>query len=143
MMTEMLDIWVPGRPKTKGSMEVVDGRRGVLRESVVGSSRWRALLAYEPGKIVERAPPGVYPLVGAVMVDMLFLLPVCDVTVGRCGDIDKLVRNVLDALKDAGVYRDDVQVKRVVAEKVAADLLAPGVRIKVSHESAAVVSALC
>jgi Holliday junction resolvase RusA-like endonuclease len=127
------DIWVPGRPKTKGSMEVVNGRRGVLRESVAGSARWRALLAYEPRKIVKQSPE-MYPLVGPVAVDLLFVLPVVDVASGRCGDIDKLVRNVLDALKDAGVYSDDVQVTGVVAEKAAAsDLLAPGVRVKVTY----------
>jgi hypothetical protein len=33
------------------------------------------------------------------------------------GDLDKLIRNVLDALTDAGVYADDRQVTRCEAEK--------------------------
>lgn len=34
------------------------------------------------------------------------------------GDVDKLQRAVFDALTDAGVWRDDSQVVRVVAEKL-------------------------
>lgn len=36
---------------------------------------------------------------------------------GYFGDLDKLVRNVLDALTDGGVYGDDRQVTRVEAVK--------------------------
>lgn len=40
----------------------------------------------------------------------------------RSGDLDKLVRAVLDALTDAGVWRDDSQVVRLTASKVAAGI---------------------
>lgn len=39
------------------------------------------------------------------------------------GDLDKLIRNVLDALTEAGVYRDDCQVTNVQATKC---YVAPG-----------------
>ena len=50
------------------------------------------------------------------------------------GDIDKLERNVLDALTQAGVYVDDAQVVACTHEKVCADpktWQTPGVRIQV------------
>lgn len=37
------------------------------------------------------------------------------------GDVDKLQRAALDALTDAGVFRDDAQVVRIVADKVFTD----------------------
>lgn len=50
-------------------------------------------------------------------------------------DIDKIIRNTLDALKQAGVYRDDAQVINIVATKrYATDDVAggPGASIRVS-----------
>lgn len=52
------------------------------------------------------------------------------------GDVDKLQRALLDALTDAGVFKDDSQVVHVVADKVftddpAAPLAVPGAVIRV------------
>ena len=52
------------------------------------------------------------------------------------GDLDKLYRNVLDALTDAGVYEDDVQVVRLSGSKVNVEGFGdgddqPGVRVRV------------
>jgi Holliday junction resolvase RusA-like endonuclease len=49
-------------------------------------------------------------------------------------DLDKLIRSTLDALKDAGVYRDDSQIVTVYAQKFYADRQPPGAQILVrSH----------
>ena len=53
----------------------------------------------------------------------------------RTGDLDKLSRNVLDALQDARVYEDDVQVTRLWVDKVAAGTgptAATGVQIEIA-----------
>jgi hypothetical protein len=50
------------------------------------------------------------------------------------GDLDKLVRNVLDALTDAQVYRDDVQVVSVTADKlIASEQYPQGVLVRVER----------
>lgn len=106
----VLEVFVPGHAKTKGSLEK-QGHR--LVESVVGSKTWRSKMAYMARGICG----GVAPAVGPVAVRLVFWLPVEDVAAGRPGDIDKLARNALDALTDAKVYADDVQVVKLVSEK--------------------------
>jgi crossover junction endodeoxyribonuclease RusA len=44
-------------------------------------------------------------------------------------DLDKLVRAVLDALSEAGVWRDDAQVVSVVARKAYGS--APGLTVEI------------
>jgi len=119
-----LDLWVPGVPRTKGSLRIVNKGRAVLSESVAGSKRWRQLVAYS----VRGQMGSDWPVAGPVGVGLSFYLPV-DPYASRAGDIDKLVRNVLDALSDctpgcaeeckdhAGFYRDDVQVGHVITVK--------------------------
>ena len=122
----MLSCWVPGRPKTKGSLTVVNGRRG-LASDTPASKRWRQLMAYAVAGLVKA------PLDGPVVVAAVFHLPTADVAAGRVGDLDKLARNLLDALTDAGVYGDDVQVTRLLVDKVEADMAGrgPGVDVRV------------
>jgi Holliday junction resolvase RusA-like endonuclease len=60
-----------------------------------------------------------------------FALPVEDATATRAGDVDKLGRNLLDALQDAGAYRDDVQVTRLLLDKTPAGERGPGVALRV------------
>ena len=114
----VLEVFVPGHPKTKGSLEKQGGR---MVESVAGSKTWRRLVAQRARDVAG----GAAPIVGPVAVRLAFYLPVIDVWVGRPGDIDKLARNVLDALGstdpgDAAVYGDDAQVVRLIAEKYSA-----------------------
>jgi Holliday junction resolvase RusA-like endonuclease len=127
----MMELWVPGRPKTKGSLNFTPGPRcrccsacrgnlpgqGRVTENVVGSKDWRAMMAYQVRQYVE-ANPGPWPLRGRVGVAARYALPVADATATRSGDLDKLARNTLDALTDAGAYGDDVQVTRLLLEKV-------------------------
>lgn len=109
----VLEVFVPGHPKTKGSLEKQGGR---MVESVAGSKTWRRLVAQRARDVAG----GAAPIVGPVAVRLAFYLPVACVWVGRPGDNDKLERNVLDALTDAQVYGDDVQVVRSIVEKYSA-----------------------
>lgn len=121
----MMTVWVPGQPKTKGSMTARPN--GSMRENVVGSKRWRMLMASK----FRQEWAGREPLQLRVMVNCLWMLPVDPIAV-RSGDIDKLVRNLLDALTDAAVYRDDVQVARLITEKVG-PRPSPGVWVSVEE----------
>jgi Holliday junction resolvase RusA-like endonuclease len=126
----VLSCWVPGRPKTKGSLTVINGKRNVVSDTPA-SKRWRSLMAYQAAALVKA------PLEGPVVVVAVFHLPLHPTSgqawAGRVGDLDKLARNLLDALTDAGVYGDDVQVTRLICEKVPADMAGrgPGVDLRV------------
>ncbi len=122
-------LWavVPGRPVTKGSLEprtrpckCCAGCKGVLltglRESVKDSKLWRQLMAQRFGSLRKFDAP----YLGPVTVVITAYLPVADVIAPRAGDVDKLERNVLDALTDAGIYGDDNQVVKGTCEKVSA-----------------------
>jgi Holliday junction resolvase RusA-like endonuclease len=123
------EVWVPGAPKTKGSLDHIGGGR--VRENVIGSKTWRALVARQVA--FERMQRGFFvPTSAPVGVRVLFRLPapvgLADLAPGalidhapieeRVGDTDKLYRNVLDALQDAGAYRNDNQVCKLSGGKV-------------------------
>jgi Holliday junction resolvase RusA-like endonuclease len=124
-------VWVPGHPKTKGSMEHIG--HGQMRESV-DNKGWRALVTkMVAADILERhaaawkdwahhtmdAPIGTEApgqvTRQPVQVGITFWLDHPDPCGAeeRAGDVDKLQRLILDALKDAGAYLDDNQVQRV------------------------------
>lgn len=139
---EVLNFWVPGPPKTKGSLTARAPRchccpackgyvgQPQLRDSA-GSGRWRKLVAYQAEAAMNEGDRRfmVWPLsnVRPVAVDLTFGLG-GDVLASGAGDLDKLYRNVLDALTDAGVYEDDVQVVRLSGSKSQDE---PGVRVRV------------
>jgi Holliday junction resolvase RusA-like endonuclease len=113
--------FVPGRAKTKGSLDFQPGAKctccakceaykpgGRAVENVAGSGKWRQLVAYDVGRAMAGAGG---PIEGPVTVVAVFNM------VSKVGDVDKLARNVLDALQDAGVYADDVQVVDLLAFK--------------------------
>lgn len=126
-----LRIWVPGHPKTKGSMEAqqqAGRRRPRMVQSVIGSTDWAAVMSRAVRARLATEPT---PYVGPVMVTLGFWLPVEDAAAGRCGDVDKLTRNVLDALTKI-VYGDDVQVTHCTSFKYplgAGGVMQPGVLI--------------
>lgn len=163
----IVDVFVPGAAKTKGSM--VARPNGSMKESVAGSSRWRALMAQavrddiarrnctggSRGYACEHRAPfncgNVEPYPGAVAVTVeAYLAPpagffdrplyVLAPIWNRAGDLDKIVRNVLDALgstsknpkMNGGAIVDDNLVCRIIASKFVADERHPaGVRIVV------------
>jgi Holliday junction resolvase RusA-like endonuclease len=111
-----------------------------MRESVQGSKDWRRLVAQAVRD--DRAAHGLSePTRSAVGVRILFVLPVpvgieasvpTELVSGLwpdmagVGDVDKLTRNVLDALQDAGAYKNDTQVCKALVGKVYADGVTPG-----------------
>ena|SRR5688572_7493469 len=137
----IVDVFVPGAAKTKGSMEVRNRATGAMKESVAGSSRWRALMAQAVrDDIAMRQPPvaelrSPYPGAVSVTVEAYLAPPLVHVVSpwtwpvwNRAGDLDKLVRNVLDAIgstsknpkMNGGAIVDDNLVCRIVATKVVA-----------------------
>lgn len=123
----LMQTFVAGEPKTKGSMRIRNRATGALAESVAGSSTWRALMAgavRDAYRDSTRADTWRPPYTGAVFVQLMFVLPVDPLREGA-GDLDKLTRNVLDALGmrsknpryNGGVIIDDNQVCRIKTEK--------------------------
>jgi Holliday junction resolvase RusA-like endonuclease len=112
-MSEVLAaVWVPGVPRTKGSLDA-------RMQDTPQSKRWRQLVAAElvrdgylrrPGAKIGR-PAGH---AGPVAVRCVF------VRADGKGDVDKLARCVLDALTDSRVIADDVQVIKLSCERVTA-----------------------
>lgn len=120
-----LEIWVDGMPRPKGSLKHAIAKainradaqrcphcRGPVRvvpsESVKGSSTWRREVAV----LLRDAWGGREPL-GAcwAQVHFYFDRPTGETmpypTKRQYGDLDKLQRNVFDAVTDAGVWADD------------------------------------
>lgn len=105
----VIEAWVPGWPKTKGSVTVQRGRR--VAQSVRGSEGWATLVTATVANVIG-GPALLHPIGSLRMcaVRLVFWLPYADVTQSGSGDVDKLERNILDALTKAGAYGDDVQV---------------------------------
>jgi Holliday junction resolvase RusA-like endonuclease len=141
-MNLILDTFVPGIARTKGSLDVVNaggrGRGAVLADTEL-STKWRRLVAYQARRAYGREP-SLLP----IKVEIVVALPALDwpmITRKGAGDVDKLARNVLDALAvdlskpdlAAGVYVDDSQVVDLHVIKLA-DLggtLPRGLKLKV------------
>lgn len=115
----VIEFFVPGVPKTKGSMNSYGGNR--LRQSVKGSVEWgKRVQMYAYNALVDLdwddSSGSLFPSPLPVAVYCEFYLPRpsgnTDLYPTRksSGDSDKLVRNVFDALQQAGVYEDDSQV---------------------------------
>jgi Holliday junction resolvase RusA-like endonuclease len=124
----LLMTFCPGAPKTKGSMRIRNAKTGTMTEAVAGSTHWKRLMAKQFGE--QRHQPEPWP--GPVQVSAVFYLPRADVISVRAGDIDKLARNALDALTDAKIYTDDVNVVDLDLKKRPADSTrSPGVWLMV------------
>jgi crossover junction endodeoxyribonuclease RusA len=123
MSQVILDIY--GVPKPQGSKRAwVQGGRARMAESAGEALRtWRE----DVKQAALAALPADCPYAGPVWTELSFYMPrpLSHWGTGRNAgvlkpsapdyaptrpDIDKLVRATLDALKDAGVYRDDGQV---------------------------------
>lgn len=137
MSSTLLDLWVPGRPRTKGSLR--GGRTGAggvrLADSKL-SKLWRADvenavvrriadedLSVPEGRKGRWRLRGGWPILDPVVVSVTFQYERVKAddwypTGQNFGDVDKLLRNVLDALQSAGLYKDDAQVQSVFGRKV-------------------------
>lgn len=120
------NVFVPGIPRPKGSMRHVG--KGHMTEQVGGSGDWRAAVAYAArGALLDMErlgnPPGVFLGPVSVHIRLQFALPKSKrhpayPTSRATGDVDKHARNILDALVDAAVIKDDSQVVVLRAHKV-------------------------
>jgi Holliday junction resolvase RusA-like endonuclease len=118
-------VW--GVPKPKGSLRHVGNGR--LKEQLEGSAPWREAVKYAGLEAVRGREGTGRPfatLSGPIELDVVFTFakPKSAPRSRRTwpitrssGDFDKLLRNVSDALVDAGVIADDSQIVRVVGEK--------------------------
>ena len=128
-------MWVPGEPKTKGSWIPIQTSSGIkFRPATKGASKWYKDAARAIGEQWDHEK-----LEGPVKVRFLFLLP-RKKTVKRKfpiskfdGDVDKLVRAILDAMTGI-VYNDDSQVCDSSEQKRYADGRAPGVWVYISTD---------
>lgn len=115
---KVLDVWVPGVAKTKGSVESIGGGR--VRQSVIGSTHWARLVNAAVRERVARGEAVLVPRAQPVAVRLVFRVPPstsADPVRERIGDVDKLERNILDALTGV-VYVDDVQVVKLASLRV-------------------------
>ena len=120
------NTFVPGTPRPKGSMRHVG--KGRMAEQVTGSGDWRAAVARAAWDALLEAerlgnPPGIFLGPVSVHIRLQFALPKSKhhpayPTSRTTGDVDKHARNILDALVDAAVIRDDSQVVVLRAHKV-------------------------
>ncbi len=133
----LCQVWVPGHPKTKGSLSVVNSgqpaapgkrKRAAHVEDTPESRRWRMLMVNrirawrtDGTQAILNRHTLLVPYPGPVHVRAVFWLPVAPEDLYRRvagnGDYDKLLRNALDAISanddpelGAGVIVDDVQV---------------------------------
>jgi Holliday junction resolvase RusA-like endonuclease len=122
----LLDLWVPGHARPKGSLNAVIAQanastkgsqlcprcRAPLRvyqeEAVKGSSEWKRTVA-----LAVKAKHQGLPFNNPVLITCYFRFARPDSSAERFptarqyGDLDKLVRNVWDALTDGGFWADD------------------------------------
>ncbi|MGH3680592.1 MAG: RusA family crossover junction endodeoxyribonuclease [Natronosporangium sp.] len=144
MGESVLHIIVHGTPAPQGSKRHVGN--GVMVESSKKVKPWREAVKYAALDALHSNQPSELPDPGTLEVDLGFLLarPKGHYRAGRLShilrpgaptrpatrpDIDKLARSTLDALKDAGVYRDDAQITSLIARKWYADSQPAGARI--------------
>lgn len=142
-MNLLIETFVPGIARTKGSLDVKNagghGRPALLVDTEL-SIKWRRLIAYQARRAYGGREPSLLP----IKVELVVALPADDwpaITRRGAGDVDKLARNALDALAvdlkkpdlAAGVYVDDSQVVDLHIVKLA-DLggaVPRGMKIKV------------
>lgn len=134
---ELATFFVPGKPRPKGSLrpELYRGKGGALKvrmvEQVEEGPRWRKRAAKAAqvaafGADATKIPAG-WPSVLPVEVRVMFVFDrrTASGTSGldeptdssRFGDLDKLQRNLGDALKDAHLIADDGQIAHWDATK--------------------------
>lgn len=128
LMVTILNIWVPGVPRPKGSLKV---RKNRSVEESPKTKLWCRCVV----DAANRSPDQHYwPATGPVKVDLTFYL---DTPITNPPDLDKLARAILDSISrgtswGAPVIKDDaLVVKLYVEKKDAGETHAPGVTIVV------------
>lgn len=119
-----LDVFIPGIPCTKGSWIGVTTKTGrvAMRAANKAEKAWAQTVAWTvKAKMLEtRIKPITKP--AGVAVRLIFHMRKPDSPTNRfpMGDLDKLMRSVLDALSGIA-YQDDGQVTNAFVEKQWAD----------------------
>lgn len=130
----MLSVWIPGHPKPQGSK--IAGKRNdgsiFMREANSKARSWRQVV------VDSLKPIASDPIEGAVRVMAHFYMPMLKKPLPQpitrsSYDIDKLSRNILDALTIANIIGDDSQVVTLIATKEYSEK--PGVRIQIEEYS--------
>ncbi len=120
-------FFVGGRPRTKGSLKVITprGRKPILIEDHAHSKPWRVKIV----KAIKAKYPDIQPTSVPVQVVARFVFertgpsagllpwPTLNAGINANGDLDKLLRNLLDALQEAEVVLNDCQVVDVQTSK--------------------------
>ena len=137
---------VPGVPQPQGSTKAFKHRtsgRVVVTSDNARLRPWRDAVCWHARQTLAGRGPLVGPI--SVALEFRFVRPAGHF--GKRGlrpaaprehvvrpDLDKLARSTLDALSEAGIWRDDAQVVWVRAQKGYGE--APGVRIVVMRPAA-------
>lgn len=121
----LVEVFVPGRPRPKGSMRC-KGANHHMEEDNPESKPWRrqmaaALVLDRDRRRIQQDARCAYP--GEVDVSIVAFFPERG---PKPGDVDKLARNVLDALQDSvagspAVLADDAQVVGLFSERTWVD----------------------
>jgi crossover junction endodeoxyribonuclease RusA len=137
-MTE-ISFLVTGTPAPKGSLRHVGNGR--LIEQVKGSRPWREQVTIAAAQAMDST--GWVTATGPVEVDAIVLIErprtskQAHPITRSSGDVDKHARNLLDALVDAHLVRDDSQVTRLRIEKTHAPRAGANITIRVIDGGAA------
>ena len=120
-MSALLNVYVVGTPRPKGSMRHIG--KGRMVEQLEGSPDWRIAVTSAAHDAIRETGEGDvaagYPHLGpvAVQIRLFFTKPASAPktreilpSTRSTGDSDKHARNIFDALQDAGVFKDDAQV---------------------------------
>lgn len=125
-MTRSIDIVVYGDPAPQGSkrggFSAKTGKTFVYEQNSKSQKSWRQDVI--AAAVELREADGLETLDGPVEILVEFRLPrPASVSIKRrpypCvkPDIDKLLRNTLDGLTQAQIYRDDAQIIHLVSQK--------------------------
>lgn len=166
----IVTVWVPGIPKTKGSLDIVNRATGAMAENV-DNTGWRRQIAARVRQqmVGQTVVPGLsemsgedlpyVPIEGPVAVNVLYVLPpprkylpMRSATWPQSGDVDKLQRLTGDALnagkdahpKDAWLLADDNLIVSWQAHKVSSAAIAypPGALINVRRSDPGLLNAM-
>ena len=128
-------FFVAGIPIPQGSKTAyVVGGRAVMADANKKLKPWRK----EVTRVARASWLDRPQALGPVRLDLVFVFERPSSVKRRlpcvAPDLDKLIRAIGDGITDAGIWKDDGQVIRIVAEKVYG--AAPGVYVSVSEMSA-------
>lgn len=140
----LLSMFVPGRPRSKGSLKhwCMKDRAHTVRveEQVADSAKWKRTVAAHVQREALKRYGRHLQYAGPVELRAVFYFdreredrpeeayPVAM----SIGDLDKLLRNVGDALTSSGLIKDDQYIVSVVTRKYWATTYKPaGARIEV------------